>query len=688
MNAENLFLSLNKQLDWNKGWLAGLVVDEDALLLASTLSYTVIHAWQLVEPVQGLVDFTVAGNGVIYLLDRAANLWMHDLYSNQFDLYLKGGNSFFSSESLICSAGDLLFTVNPADNSRISAISLLNGQVMWSFEPGPNILLYPLAVVTDSRQYLYILALVRDNQIKLLKLDYNGRLIDTVILWPEQVPGDDAYRLRNNFQLAAAPGGQVLLLNSLAKVIHRLSFAGGPSRTISVDFLLKPGALGLDSARNIYLGETCGRESSADDSRFLLKLAAPENTSMEKIIGYRGRVDKIILDRQDNIFIWNAEKESIAVLKLQKRMIRQAGSGLYRGTFISVAQDSNNEGNKWHKLFVDAEIPAGTQIAVSYFASDQKYFVLNGQPTEINSYIKDSSITFEQKCAALAPLWTGPLVNPSSALLQEAQGRYLWLKIDITGSEVSSPILKRIRLYFPGFSCLQYLPQAYQEDQHSSDFLDRFLAIFETMFSDMEEKVQGMPRFFDVDIVPVSFIKWLASWMAISVNETWSMEQLRLLMQKAPTLYAKRGTPQGLKEIIEIYTGEKPLIVEHFQIKNMLDQPDLKETAIRLYGNDPYTFCVLVKQELFIDPARRTTVYQIIEKEKPAFTEFRLIILQPWIYLDLHSYLGINTYLSERSVLRLDRHSAIPFNTLLTETDRDGRVGMHIRLELDTDIQS
>ncbi len=139
--------------------------------------------------------------------------------------------------------------------------------------------------------------------------------------------------------------------------------------------------------------------------------------------------------------------------------------------------------------------------------------------------------------------------------------------------------------------------------------------------------------------------------------------------------------------MVQIYTGEKPFIVEYFQYKKMLEKPELRTLVTQLYGANPYTFCVLVQQHCMETEKQRLFVQKILDEQKPAFTEAKLVVLQPWMYMDTHSYIGINTYLSEPNWLSLDQNATLPYDTLLTDEENKHRIGFHTRIELDSELE-
>jgi len=70
--------------------------------------------------------------------------------------------------------------------------------------------------------------------------------------------------------------------------------------------------------------------------------------------------------------------------------------------------------------------------------------------------------------------------------LEDIQGRYLCFKIILSGTETRSPVVRKITVFFPRVSYLDYLPAIYREDTLSKGLLERFLAIFESVFFDVD----------------------------------------------------------------------------------------------------------------------------------------------------------------------------------------------------------
>ena len=146
---------------------------------------------------------------------------------------------------------------------------------------------------------------------------------------------------------------------------------------------------------------------------------------------------------------------------------------------------------------------------------------------------------------------------------------------------------------------LQYLPGIYH-----TEFMGRFLAMFESIYGPIEWNVENFDMFLDPQTAPAGFLPWLAQWFDITFDNSWSEEQRRLLLREAHMIYAARGTKRALSRVLEIYTKHQP------------DINDLDESL------EPFTFTVTIpvkESEINTD-----LVTKLINEHKPAYTNYML----------------------------------------------------------------
>ena len=146
---------------------------------------------------------------------------------------------------------------------------------------------------------------------------------------------------------------------------------------------------------------------------------------------------------------------------------------------------------------------------------------------------------------------------------------------------------------------LQYLPGVYE-----TDFMKRFLALFESILTPIEWNANNFDMYLSPGTAPEGFLPWLAYWFQLTFDESWSEEQRRALLCEAHHIYATLGTKQALSRLLEIYTGHTPEIDD--------EADDL----------EPFTFTVNIP--LRAGEVNRPLLEQLIDASKPAHTSYKL----------------------------------------------------------------
>ncbi|OMF16251.1 phage tail protein [Paenibacillus sp. FSL H7-0331] len=696
------FFSLNKQSDWDKGRYYNLHMINGGLGLHQTEKYgihKVIQPEEMDGP-QNPLDFAVGQNGKLFVMDERAVVWSYDAENQYTEQLFRQGHDLFKASAMLAASRDTLYIADPNSERRIAAYSVSNSQQVWAAQEWQGKPLYPLAIVSDSQKRLYtvipldMIIGMNGNE----EVPEGGRL--GIVQWSSggdviRVYQHDSLRLEQataaadllkRYYTAVNAVGAVYLFDTERKLVISFDEDG----TLAVQFSIAPkgtyAGLSIDTNNNIYIGDSRYVGPDEEDERFILKYGQ-QGEFQAKVSGFRGRTDKLLLGPRDWMYVLDGLTGEITLLELQPRTMELEETSLTEGIYFSHALDTRSTETEWHRVQLEALIPDETQVRLYYYTSDRNEEWLDGNFTDLSAYLKEPIIPLRDKLKATRDLWSEPITNPRDALLMNATGRYLWLKLEVVGSERRTPVLTRLRVYFPRKSLISYLPSIYQEQQDESRFLERFLALFGSYFQDMEEKIDHISKYFDPNAVHGQYLTWLGTWLAVHEDESWGEEKLRQLIKQAPELYKLRGTRQGLLRMLHIYTGAEPYIIEYFQMKQMQEKSELRELLSRLYGDNPYCFCVMLPQECVQTDKQRLIIESIINDQKPAFTEGKLTLLQPWMYMDMHSYMGINTFLSEPTLLTLDQKSSMPYNTVLIDLERDKRMDIHTRLGLDSELE-
>lgn len=701
-----MYFSLNRPEHWERrGIASNLEMSAEGVTLQRGEKYGLQDTIDLdgLEGVGNVTAFSVGPLGHIVLLDEQGNLWRYDRGSRHHERLFVPGHGMFSASGKIAVNGDALFVADPSGSggeAYLAAFDMASRQLRWSFS-GSRIeghFFFPLAVATDDR-HVYVLTPREEISLQRRKEDADEAVVLSILKFSVSgglvaVISHDGFGFRTTLLpeewkavafLHATGDGGIYAFESAGMTLYAFDGDGVLIRRRELPPQVYSG-LAIDSRGYLYVGDARKIAEGGEDDRFIVELDKDGNP-LGPIGGYRGKTDDLIVDYRDRMHIWNGEARTITVLELQQRTRGWEGTGPPQGLWLSRAFDSAESETVWHKFTLDADIPDGTMIRVSYVSSDSDRMLIEGSYWKVDDWIGDEERSIEDKLDGLAPLWSTPVINPADGLFASAKGRYLWIKAEWIGSETSTPTVRRMRVYFPRATLLDYLPAVYREEETSRDFLERYMSLFGTLFDSIDEQIDGMPKHLDPDRVQGKQLRWLASWLGLSCDEHWSDDWVRRLIRAAPELYRYRGTRRGIETLIETLTGRKPMIVEPFQFKAMREQGGLKWLMDDLYGGDPFTFTLLLHQDQARTEKERVLLRELVEDHKPAYTQVQIMWLQPWMYLDLHTYLGVNTMLAEPSLLTLHPDRSMPNDTLIVDRDMDRRMDAHTRLGMDSELE-
>lgn len=204
-----------------------------------------------------------------------------------------------------------------------------------------------------------------------------------------------------------------------------------------------------------------------------------------------------------------------------------------------------------------------------------------------------------------------------------------------SGEEVTAAGLARLR--HPEAKMLQYLPALYTQTPlgplrrfapyEEPPFFERFLRGFEDAGEPLSALLSTLYRYFDADSAPADFLPWLATWVALDLDNNWMQLKRRRLIKEAIWLYRWRGTRRGLNRYLEIYTGVKAEINDQPFSGMRLGPNTLLGQGTILGDVPPHSFVVTLAVP---DPSaiNEQIVRDIIEMQKPAHTAYDLRIVE------------------------------------------------------------
>ena len=146
-------------------------------------------------------------------------------------------------------------------------------------------------------------------------------------------------------------------------------------------------------------------------------------------------------------------------------------------------------------------------------------------------------------------------------------GRYLWLRLRLTGTATLTPRIRAVRVECDGHDLLQRLPRTYRDDAVAAAFLWRYLAMVDGLLSEMDWRSQQRDLLLDPYGAPVELLPWLASLIGLTLDNRWPEAARRTVLAEAICLFRRRGTVPGLTRLLEIYLGSPVAIIETFQLR-------------------------------------------------------------------------------------------------------------------------
>ncbi|MBQ3566742.1 MAG: hypothetical protein IJA12_06135 [Oscillospiraceae bacterium] len=333
-------------------------------------------------------------------------------------------------------------------------------------------------------------------------------------------------------------------------------------------------------------------------------------------------------------YLWNKESDFRTGTN---HNIRYDDYGMYMddpslgyGVYCSRVVDSGETGKIWGRAEILGEWRQNTSVTVSFFTSDNIQFSAYGISRTAQEWLSDNKYTASEKEMIFESCKTAVFSNRRDIMFGGLKGRYIWFIIRFQGSSDIPLSVKQLRIWLDNENWLSYLPEVYQSDEESADFTARFLSIFQNVYEEMNEKITRMPVYYDIESADRDFLEWLSVWIGIRNGALWSEQQLRTLLPEAVELFRKTGTPEMISRMVELYIGQKPIIIENYLTSDPSE-------AIRIlnskdYQKDYFGFTVIVPSDAVHSETQHQALLQIIHQCKPSHMRMQLVFVDPsWL---------------------------------------------------------
>lgn len=225
-------------------------------------------------------------------------------------------------------------------------------------------------------------------------------------------------------------------------------------------------------------------------------------------------------------------------------------------------------------------------------------------------------------------------------------GQYLICMVEIFTKQKQDILIEEIHFTYPKINFVEYLPAIY----HNQLFLQQFLAIFQSLYLDIEKENEQFINQLDISTADSTMVYTLAKWLGIN-STPFMIEDLRRYMAIYNTLYLLKGTKEYFEVLVEVYCGKRGYVIEYdneeyIYVNNQIGRD--------IYNVDTNSFILLIFSDYEVD---RAYVEQMILKEVPITITCKIVWLDKERCLDNYCFIGYNSYLTNCQVDTLQGNS-------------------------------
>jgi phage tail-like protein len=338
---------------------------------------------------------------------------------------------------------------------------------------------------------------------------------------------------------------------------------------------------------------------------------------------------------------------------------------------------------RWQRLHLALDpVPDGAYVQLYTLTSDTYDGAAGGLPPSplgCNGTVASDIVQADDRNDAPVDRWRAAPRDAADVQALNVAARWLWVAIHFEGDGTVTPTLRRLTVHFDEPGWIAQLPALYRRDAATRTTLERLLSLYESAFDEDSALLDELPALFDSQGAPdvprgAGWLDWLAGWEDAELDERWSAKVRRSRVATAFRAHAVRGTPRSLAELVELYTGVRPLIDEPALHSSpwVLGSGGLgMSTSLTVAAADGAvlgTTAVLDRshltraedygEPLFDDLAHRFVVQvyaadvprsediaqvrRVIDREKPAHTVYDLCVIAPRLRVGVQASVGID----------------------------------------------
>jgi len=289
----------------------------------------------------------------------------------------------------------------------------------------------------------------------------------------------------------------------------------------------------------------------------------------------------------------------------------QLTKGAPLGVYVSRIYDSGRKETQWDRVMLRISGHAMIHVHVWLFDESPKE-----QDNSLECQFNDVQINAQYHSHYRQMLLFG-----------HGEGRFARFAVEILPEEEKADILfESYWLTFPKESFTRYLPAIYRDNPE----LERFLAVHQSIYLEMEQKIDGIAGNLDYEYCGFEELVMLAMWMGwgelaqlLEWRKAADREILRKLLRTGTSLISRKGTCGYYREIVRILLDRRAVVIE---------EPDNRKAVVLILGK----------------PEKgREKLLGWMERNVPIGMDVEFIVMQKTAVLDSQYFLDFTSYLSK-----------------------------------------
>ncbi|MCL1806972.1 MAG: phage tail protein [Oscillospiraceae bacterium] len=309
--------------------------------------------------------------------------------------------------------------------------------------------------------------------------------------------------------------------------------------------------------------------------------------------------------------------------------------------------DSGQPDCPWGRFRFKAELTGDAIPIVRAFASNEMDFAGGQSP-----FSPGQEGLIEEKLRHFELAGCSRFMAAADMLLYSQNGRYLWLCVEVAGA--GTAVLSDFEVFSPRDNFLSTFPEIYREN---ADFFHRYLSIFSSVYYDIQEVIDGLDRYVDVDKTPYEALPVLAGWLGLEMDGGFLDETaLRALVKSAFHLLRRKGTREAVEGILKIFVSEPFYIIEQRTAMENLNG-EARRIAEKLYGESPFGLTVLLLRPA--DERLHAELTFLLRQFILLRGRLNLVFPTPDSRLDSYGYMDINARIANPRAGTLDSVSIL-----------------------------